>query len=270
MGNLLTFNNKDGSLAANGRFYLGSGLKYIKVDAAGVGSAFFPPPPVDTDVMLEDAPPPVEEKPMRAELMTGISIPLPDALAKLMISDFKSSFSSSNITILTELDFYRRASAQIFPDDKDTRDAISSYSAGYLVPPKRSNNYTFLFSKLKLKWDTEYQSFISTEPNTGLVSIAGENLDQMVTGYVEFRMPGNEDDRLYVYVKAPSGNFYFFGYKQGILNVTSDNEAFMGALSGMKTKDLTLKMPDGENFEIQPLDENEALRFVRRIQAAKK
>lgn len=270
MGNLLTFNNKDGSLSASGRFYLGSGLKYIKVDAAGIGSAFFPPPPVDTDVMLDDAPAPVEEKPMRAELMTGISIPLPDALAKLMIADFKSSFSSANITILTELDFYRRATAQIFPDDKDTRDAISGYSAGYLVPPKRSNNYTFLFSKLKLKWDTEYQSFINTDPNTGLVSIAGENLDQMVTGYVEFRMPGNEDDRLYVYVKAPSGNFYFFGYKQGILNVTSDNEAFMGALSGMKTKDLTLKMPDGENFEIQPLDENEALRFVRRIQAAKK
>jgi len=268
-GNLLTFNNKDGSVAASGRFNLGSGLKYIRVDAAGMASAFFPPPPVNTDVMLDDAPPPVVEKPMRAELMTGITMPLPDNLAKVMLADFKSSFSSSNITILTDLDFYRRATAQIFPNDKDTRDAISGYSAGYLIPPKRTNQYTLLFSKLKLKWDTEYQSLISTDQQMGLVSIAGENLDQMVTGYLEFRMPGNEDDRLYVYVKAPSGNFYFFGYKQGILNVSSDNEAFMGALAGMKTKDLMMKMPDGETFEIQPLDENEALRFVRRIQAAK-
>jgi hypothetical protein len=29
-------------------------------------------------------------------------------------------------------------------------------------------------------------------------------------------------------------------------------------------------MPDGENYEIQPLEETEAQRFVRRIQAAKK
>ena len=83
-------------------------------------------------------------------------------------------------------------------------------------------------------------------------------------------MPSNDDDRLYIYIKSPSGQFYFFGFKQGILNVTSDNPEFMSALAGMKSKDLVLKMPDGENYEIQPLEETEAQRFVRRIQAAKK
>lgn len=271
-GNIFTFKNFDGSVEADGRFKIGSALKYITVDAAGFAKGKFPPPPTG-DVMLEEdtTAAVIQEVPVRAELMTGIKMTVPDQLTRIMINDFKASdFSASPIVFLTDLDYYRRAATQLFPEDKDINEAISGLSSGYLDIPKRVNPYTFLFSRLKLKWDQEYQSFITTEPNSGLVSIAGENINRVVPCMVEFRMPSNDDDRLYIYIKSPSGQFYFFGFKQGILNVTSDNPEFMSALAGMKSKDLVLKMPDGENYEIQPLEETEAQRFVRRIQAAKK
>ncbi len=271
-GNLFTFKNSDGTVEADGRFNLGSALKYITVDAAGTAKATFPPPPAG-DVMLDEEPGPTQiaEVPMRAELMTGIKMILPDQLAKIMITDFRSStFDAAPIVFLTDLDYFRKAATQLFPDEKDMREAISGLTSGYLDVPKRLNPYTFLFSRLKLKWDSELQSFIGTENNTGLVSIAGESLNRMVNCYIEFKMPSNEDDRLYIYLKSPSEQFYFFGFKQGILNITSNNPAFMSALESMKAKDRIFKMPDGENYEIQPLEESEALRFVRRIQAANK
>ncbi len=272
-GNRFVFKNSDGSAEADGRFNIGSALKYVSVDAAGFARTTFPPPPPAGDVMLDDepGPAPVDENPLRAELMTGIKMVLPDPLTKIMITDFRAStFDASPIVFLTDLDYFRRAAAQLLPDEKDVRDAIGGLSSGYLDIPKRHNPYTFLFSRLKLKWDSEYQSFIGTENNVGLVSIAGESINRMVNCFIEFKMPSNEDDRLYVYLKSPSEQFYFFGYKQGILNVTSNNPAFMNTLNSMKPKDRIIKMPDGENYEIQPLEEGEALRFVRRIQAAKK
>lgn len=272
-GNLFTFKNSDGSVEADGRFNIGSALKYVKVDAAGFAKGKFPPPPAG-DVMLDEEPDATTKNqvdPLRAELMTGITMTLPDALAKVMVTDFRSStFDAAPIVYLTDLDYYRRAATQLLPDDKDAREAIGGLSSGYLDLPKRINPYTFLFSRLKLKWDVEYQSFIGTEQNIGLVSIAGESINRVVTGYIEFKMPSNDDDRLYIYLKSPSEQFYFFGFKQGILNVTSNNPNFMSALTAMKAKDRIIKMPDGANYEIQPLEESEAQRFVRRIQAAKK
>lgn len=273
-GNLFTFKNTDGSVEADGRFNLGSALKYITVEAAGIARTTFPPPPANTNVMLDDEPGAAQapvENPVRAELMLGVKMPLPEVLARIMLTDFRSSdFSANPISYLTDLDYYRRAATQLLPDDKDIREAISGMSSGYLDIPKRLNPYTFLFSRLKLKWDSEYQSFIGTENTAGLVSINGEGLNRVVTCYFECKMPSNEDDRLYIYLKSPSEQFYFFGYKQGVLNVASNNPAFMGALEGMKAKDRIIKMPDGENLEIAPLEESEGMRFVRRIQAAKK
>ena len=93
-------------------------------------------------------------------------------------------------------------------------------------------------------------------------------MNKQVECYVELKMPSADaDDRLYVYLKSPSGLFYFFGFKQGILSITSNNTVFMQQLEGMKVKDLIMKMDDGETFEIVPVELSSANLFLRRIQA---
>ncbi|PJF33289.1 MAG: hypothetical protein CUN57_02565, partial [Phototrophicales bacterium] len=100
--------------------------------------------------------------------------------------------------------------------------------------------------------------------------INGEPIQKMLECYIECRMPTNDDDRLYIYIKTTSELVYFFGYKQGILSVTSNNPTFMDALGGLKDKDLVMKMPDGETFEIMPVEFSDARLFLRRVEAANK
>ena len=44
----------------------------------------------------------------------------------------------------------------------------------------------------------------------------------------------------------------------------------MGEASKLKSTELLLKMPDGQNYEIQLVEANRATAFVRRIQAVGK
>lgn len=277
-GSKFVFKNFDGTVEANGKFNIGSALKYVKVDAAGTAETKFlpPPPPIDTTMMmLEDSVslqlPPQEDPPVTADLMAGIQMIVPEALLKVMNTDIlSSSFDARIIPYLADIDFYKRAAYNIFPNGKEVNEAIEAITSGYLDIPKKFNPYTFLFSRIKLKWDPDYQSFVNTDKNVGLVSVNGESINKMVTAYIEFKMPTNEDDRLYIYIKSASELYYFFGFKQGILNITSNNQAFMEAMKGLKSKDKVFKMDDGETYEIQEVDAGTATQFIRRIEAVGK
>ena len=83
-------------------------------------------------------------------------------------------------------------------------------------------------------------------------------------------MPSNEDDRCYVYLKSNADTYYFFGYQGGVLNVVSNNTKFMDILVGMKDKEKTFKMPDGENYEIIAVTPATADAFVNRAREGRK
>ncbi len=276
-GNIFTFKNRDGSVNAEGKFNICSEIEFIKVDAAGIGQTKFHPPEPVVDpnmIALDDTistvPQAAPEFPVTAELMTGIQLIVPDQLMKIMVNDFNaSSFDARIISYLTDIGFYRKAAFEIFPNNKDVQTAVNGMSSGYFDVPKKFNPYTFLFSRLKLKWDPDYQSFVTTEKSTGLATLNGENINRKVEAYIEFKMPSNNDDRLYIYIKSPSELYYFFGYRQGILNVVSNNPAFMEELRGLKGSEKVTKMGDGKTYEIQEVEPGTAQRFLRRIQAAK-
>ncbi len=274
-GNVLTFKNVDGSIEAKGKFNLGSGLKYVKLDAAGFLKTVFPPP-ADTSQIVSDTAsltslaPEEPTVPVTGDMMLGVQFTLPEALMKIIYNDLQASFDAPAINYLNDVVFYKDAASEIFPDNEEVNTSIIGISSGFLDIPKKHNPYAFVFSRAKMAWNVEYQSFISTDSKIGVVSVAGEPLHKTLTCYIECRMPSNEDDRLYIYIKNSSDLYYYFGYKQGILSVTSNNPAFTEALAGMKAKDLVIKMPDGETFEIQPVETSDAQLFLRRIQAVGK
>ncbi len=275
-GNKFVFDDKTGKVEAEGKFNLGSGLKYISLDAAGIAKTAFPPivenPEIVSDTASLIAPDPMQEPemPLTAELMLGVKFQLPDQLLKILYNDITSSFDATVIPYLTDVEFYKKAAFELFPNNVEVETAITGMSSGYLDIPKKFNPYTLVFSKVKMKWESEYQSFLSTDSKIGINSINGDPIQKMLECYIECRMPTNDDDRLYIYIKTTSELVYFFGYKQGILSVTSNNPTFMDALDGLKDKDLIMKMPDGETFEIMPVEFSDARLFLRRIQAANK
>ncbi len=280
-GNILTFRNGSGKLEGKGRFNLGTGLQYVSIDAAGVMESRYEEIVNQEELIISDTasliPNPsqqgmqqeVQRYPIEAEFMSGVELIIPDKLLKIMSNDIQSmSFDAKPIVYLTDLAFYREALANLLPEGEDAQRAISTLGNGVLDIPEKINPYTFLFSRLPMKWDAEYQSFVSKDKDVGVVSIDGEPLNKVLESYIEYKMPTNEDDRLYIYIKSPSTFFYFFGFKQGIMSITSNNPEFMEALGGMKSKDLITKMDDGNTYEIQPVDEGTARRFVNRVKVA--
>lgn len=264
-GNRLVYEEKTGKVSFEGKFNLGTGLKHISLDAAGNGETEFGELVADT--LLGTA---AMSSKVNIETMLATQMTVPEELLKIMITDFKaSSFDATPVTFAKDANFYRKAVTEIFPESPELKKAISDISLGSFNLPKKNNPYTFLFGKVPMTWDRDYQSFVATKEKLPLMSIDGESLNTTVTAYVEAKMPTNEDDRLYIYLKSPSQLYYFFGYKQGILSVVSNNTRFMDELLGLKDKERIIKMKDGEQYEIQAVEPSTANAFVNRAKAVR-
>ena len=261
-GNMLTYSNKDGKVSVEGALNIGSGLDYMSVQAAGIAQTSF-----DTGggEEIENVSPEVI-----AQMMAGIDMIIPEKLLKIMITDLKaSSFDAKAIDYLKDERFYDRALAEFIPDNKDYNQSVEKMKNLGLELPKKYDKFAFFFSNLPMKWNADYQSFVSAQDKLGLSSVNGVSINRWLSCHVEFKMPSNEDDRVYIYIKSPSEFYYFFGYKQGVLSVVSNNVLFNDVILEMKKKDLIKKMDDGEFYEIQLVEPGSAQMFVNRIKAAR-
>ncbi|HFA49379.1 MAG TPA: hypothetical protein ENJ95_10220 [Bacteroidetes bacterium] len=265
-GNKLVFDNRSGEVIMEGKLNLGSGLKHVSISAAGKVETEFGELVVDT--LLGTS---AMSSKTALQAMFGTKLIIPDKLLSIMANDFKaSSFDAAPIVYAQDAAYYKLAVSNLFPENDAINKAIDGIALGTFAIPKKQNDFTFLFSKVPMVWDRDYQSFVSTQEKLGLISIKGEMLNTTVTAYIEAKMPTNDDDRLYIYIKSPSQLYYFFGYKQGILNVVSNNTRFMDELNGLKDKERIFKMGDDDQYEIQVVEPSTANAFVNRAKAAGK
>ena len=260
-GDLMIFDNKEGTVQTQGTYNLGSGLANgISITAVGqAGTAFN----VGQDTSANSY------SPVTAEFMAGIMMEIPDKLKKIILNDIKSSsFDSDFIDFTKTKKFYDNATAQWIKDESDYNTALAKMRSGFYELPKKTYDYTMLFSRLPMRWDFDYQSFISTEERIHLGYFDGEPINKYLKCYVEFKMPSNDDDRLYVLIQSQSEYYYFFGYKQGILNLVSNNQKFNDEVAGLKKKENIVKTKEG-SYEIQPVNVSTATNFISRVKAAR-
>jgi len=255
-GNRMVYSVKDNGIKAEGKLELGSQLTYVDVDAAGF---------IETAFQGGTA-----EQKFKAEAMAGVTMAIPEKLMKIMLTDLISSaYDARPVDYMKDRDFYKKTLAELIDDDKDYKNILAKTQSIGIELPKKYNDYTFLFSKLELKWDVEYQSMVTSNSEASVGTVAGTPINRNLTCHVEFKMPSNGDDRIYIYIKSPSDFYYYFGFKQGILEIGSSNNRFYEELTGMKEKHLMIKMPDGKKMEIMPVEGGKANNFVNRILATR-
>ncbi len=269
-GNQLIFNNKTGDVEMEGKFKIGEFLKYQKVTAAGTAKSSYSK--LNAAAASDSTGAGGYAFEITAEMIAGIDLVLPEKLLKMMAKDFKSSsFEAEPLIYATKSEFYKRAVAEFVPETgKNFKDVAAGLNVGAFDLPKKMNKFSLFFSHLPMKWDPDYQSFVSSNPKIGLYSINGEPINKAITGFVEFKMPTTDDDRLYIYLKSPSGYYYFVGFKDGILNIVSDNLDFNDAVINLKKKEAVVKMGDDEYYEIVSVEPSSASMFARRVQATHK
>jgi hypothetical protein len=201
--------------------------------------------------------------------MAVIDLIMPNKLINMMTTDIISGgYAAPGLNVVTDKKFYRAGLETLFPTSREKAEAIASLEVAVLRVPNKINDHTFLFSQLNMRWSNDYQSFVTTEKLSGVASIKGNPIAKMLEVHAEVKMTTGGDDRLYLYIKSPSELYYFFGFKDGIMNVVSNNTQFMNELESMKPKDLIMKMDDGETYEILPVSVGTAQTFLRRVKNA--
>ena len=193
---------------------------------------------------------------------------IPDKLKKIILSDLINSNFVIEEANYKKDNFYEQAISEFVPDPEYIN-VIARMKNGILEFPKGYNNQLLMFGRTPMKWDFDYQSFVSTKEKNFLISFNGEKVGRALKSYIEYKMPSNNDDRLYVLFVAPNDYYYFFGYKQGVLNMVSNNQRFNDAVEGLKDKERKYKKKD-EEYEIQLVEPSSATSFINRIKAAQK
>ncbi len=266
MGSMVEFHNKDAKVIANGPMNIGSGLDYVSVKSAGRIETVFEVPDPKADPLV-----PQPAAKTEFHVTAGIDMIIPEKLLRILVTDLESSsFDASNINYNRDVVYYKKALAQFIPDVTEHAKITSTLKGGALDLPKKYNVHTFMFGNVAMKWNPEYQSFVNREDKIGIIAINGKMISKQIPCKIEFKMPSNGDDRVYIHIESPSGYYYFFGYKQGILNVGSNNTKFNDELAGMKKKEVEFKMDDGEIYQVLPVNEGTATMFKNRVLDARK
>ena len=167
-------------------------------------------------------------------------------------------------------DFTERALGEFVSDDKDLNKIVQTMKEKTLDLPDKYNKFSFLFSRVPMRWNPELQSFVNASGKADINSVLGININKKVSAFIELKMPANDDDRVYVYIKTANDFFYFFGYQKGILEITSTNPRMEEEFNKIKPKDRNRKAPDGTSVEMQWGEAGRAEMFVRRVQSGGK
>jgi hypothetical protein len=264
-GNLLTLQDKTARIIAEGDFSLATGLKMAKVKAVGTLKTTIPPSQEMADTGE------VQKMVLDLDLLLGLNLNIPEKFMRILENEMASAaYGSEPISYLSDLDFYQKMLTRILGDTEETKEVLYGLSSGFFEIPAKANPYSFLFGGVKLKWDSEYQAFINANTNVGLISLAGKPVSKKVNTFIEIKMPGNNDDRIYVYLKLPNDIYYYFGLRKGFLEINSNDSRFQEELLKTKKTDLLLKLPNGEILEMQPVESNRAQMFMRRAMSAGK
>ncbi len=255
-GKLASVNVNTGAFTGSGPLSIAGALDYISVKAAGTVATAFAQN--ETEVPT-----------LEVEALLSIDLIIPDKLLNLVAADIQASgFDAPDVNYGTMTPFLRPALLN-WTDAPEDSSAINAARGGGFVLPKGEPNHSFIFPQLPLIYNGEYQSFFSAKDKVDLAFVNGVPIHKKLEAYLELKMPGSGDDRLYLYLKTPGETFYFFGFKQGILNVASNSPRFMESLESLKGKELSQKMPDGETYEVAPVNTGTANSFVARVKEAR-
>ena len=263
-GKYFEYNNRNSKIVAEGRLGLCSALTGASVFSYGRAKTNFLPAdevPIDSNG--------IKGSPLTLDVFAAINLLIPEKVLKFLAADLAAgSFDAADIDYKKD-SLYEHALAEIIPDGKDLTNIINEMKAKTLIIPDKFNKFDIVLSKVALKWNAELQSFVSSAKKVEVQSILNVPFNKQFTALVEFKMPSNEDDRVYLYFKTANDMFYFFGYQKGILSIASSNTRAEEEFNKLKPKDKTKTIGE-TSVEIQWVESGTADLFVRRIANAQK
>ena len=261
-GNLVIFNEKDGSLKGKGTLNFASNLKGPSIKTIGIIKSGLSEGELTKAELASDD--------LSAKVAVALQFGLPKELKNMIAVDFQSASFEGQTIQYRDIETYETVLPELVSDAKKLPQSLQQLSQGNTFGiPVEDCDFNFLLTELEMTWDADYQSFISSKKQFGLAAIEKKGYHKMIKGAVEFKMPANGEDQFTVLMTSPGGNYYFFNYKNGILSTYSSYAPYNAEVEGMKDKERITKLAGG-SFELQAGTTQMVSNFKSRAEAMQK
>jgi len=125
--------------------------------------------------------------------------------------------------------------------------------------------HTILFSDVKLKWDAQTRSFISQGP-IGIGYVNGQQINKYVSGYLQIEKTQSGAGVTF-YLQVNKSQWYFFTYKNGIMQIISSDNALNDYIETLPGKSRILnENSDVDYYEFVISTRSKSVNFLREME----
>lgn len=147
------------------------------------------------------------------------------------------------------------------------KQALSLYGNMKKMPDQIKGS--IIFSDVKLVWNSEIQSYISTGP-IGVGFVNGSAINKMLKGFIQIEI-GRAGSAIHFYLETDRKTWYFFSYQNGIMQSISSDMNYNDHLANMKDeKRMRNSDSDEDYYEYVISTKRKMVGFLRRMEMIKK
>ena len=203
LGNYVSLSKRNCLLKGEGSINLGLNLGYLQLETIGLINYLIIP----------------DEAELKLVAITDFFFD--DKLLKMM----SDSLNSSNLYGIDLTDRNYKLALTNKLGQQATKELISEYSlygAAKKIPIELL--HTFIFTDINFIWDAASTSFVSEGP-VGIGNINRNQINKYVPGYFEIKKRKTGDEVSF-YLELNKNEWYFFNYRNNVMQVISSNEEF--------------------------------------------
>jgi hypothetical protein len=159
---------------------------------------------------------------------------------------------------------YERGLAELVGKEKADKliAEINLYGSFKKMPDEL--RHTFFFTELKLVWNNSTKSYRSVG-SIGLGSIDKTSVNREMKGYIEI-VHKRSGDAINIYLEPEAGQYFYFSYTRGLMQVLSSYSAFNDEINKMKPDKRVKKVKEKPDFEYVLSTDRAVKNFVRKMQ----
>lgn len=184
-----------------------------------------------------------------------------------LLSQVADSLSKANlpgVNLLTT-QYLPAVSRRLAKEDAERiRNDINLYGAPRRIP--EGLDRSLVLADVKMKWNPGTRSFVSYGP-IGIANLVRNQVNKYVNGYLEIEK-GRVSDGFTLFLQPDVNTYFYFNYRDGLLQAISSSAAFNDYLVNLKTdKRVTTKRGTGEQYEFIISTDRKVADFIRKMQS---
>jgi hypothetical protein len=148
-------------------------------------------------------------------------------------------------------------------DARKYREDIQLYGIGRKIPQEL--RYTLFIADLNMVWNPSTHSYIS-KGDIGIANMGEVPINKYVNGYIEIGLR-SAGDYMNIYLEVTKGLWYFFNYRNFIMQSISSDEEYNTLLLEMKEDDRIIKDRREEgDYELVISTKRKRIEFIREME----